>query len=81
MIYAIRKMALMNVTRQISVVNGFSTALAVLHLVTLTIKDGSLHGRDHLAQHVGIKGSWAFTVNCCDSSSYVAETMYCGLRP
>ena len=28
--------------------NGFTTAFTVLHLVTLTIKDGSFHGSDHL---------------------------------
>ena len=28
-------------------INDFTTAFAVLHLVTLTIKDGSLHGSDH----------------------------------
>ena len=28
------------------IINGFTTALAVLHLVTLTIKDGSLHGSE-----------------------------------
>ena len=27
---------------------GFTTAFAVLHLITLTIKDGSLHGSDNL---------------------------------
>ena len=34
-------------------INGFTTAFAVLHLVTLTIKDGSLHGSDHLVQSRG----------------------------
>ena len=32
------------------VINDFTTAFAVLHLVTLTVKDGSLHGSDHLVQ-------------------------------
>ena len=35
-------------------INVFTTAFAVSHLVTLTI----------LYSHVGINGSWAFTVNC-----------------
>ena len=29
-------------------VNGYTTAFAVLHLVTLTTKDGSLQGSDHI---------------------------------
>ena len=33
--------------------NDLTTALAVLHLVTLTIKDGSLHGSYHLVQSRG----------------------------
>ena len=32
------------------IITGFTTAFAVLHLVTLTIKDGSLRGSDHLVQ-------------------------------
>ena len=39
--------------RRIKFINGFSTAFAVLHPVTLTIKDGSLHGSDHLVQSRG----------------------------
>ena len=35
------------------IINGFTTAFAVLHLVTLTIKDGSLYGSDHLVQSRG----------------------------
>ena len=31
-------------------INGFTTAFAVLHLITLTIKDGSLHESNHLVQ-------------------------------
>ena len=34
-------------------INGFITAFAVLHLVTLTIKNGSLHGIDHLVHSHG----------------------------
>ena len=34
-------------------INGFTTVFAVLHLVTLTIKDGSFHGSDHLVQSCG----------------------------
>ena len=34
-------------------INGFTTVFAVLHLVTLTSKDGSLHGRGHLVQSRG----------------------------
>ena len=48
-------------------INGFTTAFAVLHLVTLTIKDGSLHESDHLIDlynYVGIEGFWAYIVNC-----------------
>ena len=33
--------------------HGFTTAFAILHLVTLTIKDSSLHGSDHLVQSRG----------------------------
>ena len=56
----------MNCERNQSNINGFTTTFAVLHLVTLIIKNGSLHGSDHLVgySHVGIKGTWAFTVNC-----------------
>ena len=32
---------------------GFTTAFAVLHLVTLTIKDGSLHRSNHFVQSRG----------------------------
>ena len=31
-------------------INGFPTVFAVLHLITLTITDGSLHGSNHLLQ-------------------------------
>ena len=34
-------------------INGFTTAFAVLHSVTLTIKDGSLHGSVHFVQSRG----------------------------
>ena len=34
-------------------ISNLTTAFAVLHLVTLTIKDGSLHGSDHLVQSRG----------------------------
>ena len=34
-------------------INSFTTAFAVVHLVTLTIKDGSLHGSDYLVQSRG----------------------------
>ena len=33
--------------------NGFTTAFAILHLVTLRIKDSSLHGSDRLVQSRG----------------------------
>ena len=33
-----------------STIKGFTTTFAVLRLVTLTIKDGCLHGSDHLVQ-------------------------------
>ena len=50
--------------RTLSNINGFTTAFAVLHLVTLTIKDAASMEATILNSHVGIKGSWAFTVNC-----------------
>ena len=37
-----------------TILNGFTTAFAVLHLVTLTIKNGTLHGNDHLVQFLAV---------------------------
>ena len=34
-------------------INGFTTAFAIWHLVTLTIKDDGLHGSDHIGQSRG----------------------------
>ena len=59
-------------------INGFTTFFAVLHLDTLTIKDESLHGSDHLTimcSHLRIKGSWAFTANCSGISVLAAARM------
>ena len=45
-------------------INGFTTAFAVLHLVTLTMMMAASMEATVLYSHVTIKYSWAFTVNC-----------------